>query len=81
MLHEYWDPLGVASEPGAQGEYENYVPEIVRLLLRDAPAAEIAAYLTIIARERMGLAGDADHDARVAARLVALRKGTPCVGF
>lgn len=61
ILHTVWDPLGVDSEPGAQTEYDDYVPEIFRLLVRDASADGIAARIEAIRREHMGLPG---HEAR-----------------
>lgn len=72
VLHRAWDPLGVADEPDAPEEYQNYVPEVARLLDRNASNAEIAALLTHIRRERMGLTGDDEHDLQVAAMLMTL---------
>lgn len=81
-LHTAWDPISIAGEPGAQTEYQDYVPEIVRLLVRDASAADIAALLTAIARERMGLPGGEARDRRVAEMLIDLYKVTDtCAGF
>jgi hypothetical protein len=81
ILHTAWDPLAVAGEPGAQGQYDDHVPELVGLLASGASAAKIAARLSVIVRERMGLAGDARHDARVAEMLVKLRAEMSCAGF
>jgi len=61
ILHTVWDPLSIDSEPGAQTEYYDYVPEIVRLLVCDASADGIAARIEAIRREHMGLPG---HEAR-----------------
>ncbi|MGF1546716.1 MAG: hypothetical protein ACFCUG_05285 [Thiotrichales bacterium] len=81
MLLADWDPLCVADEPGAEGEYEDYVPEIVGLLVSGAGEAAIAARLTAIARGSMGLVEDAVEDRRVAAILIALGgDGRPCAG-
>ena len=77
ILHTVWDPLGVDSEPGAQMEYDDYVPEIVRLLVCDASADGIAARIEAIRREHMGLPGHEARDRQVAMMLIALTARRP----
>jgi hypothetical protein len=57
ILLEQWDPIGVADEPMAADEYEDYVFEVFRLLLDGAPASTIATHLADIERARMGMEG------------------------
>ena len=55
LLMERWDPIGVADMPDAAGEYDSYVGTVGRMLREGATAEELAAYLTQIRTERMGL--------------------------
>ena len=71
LLRE-WDPIGVQEFPEAQDEYDSYVGGIVALLMRGAVAVELSEHLWRIETERMGLAGDRENAARVAALLKAL---------
>ena len=57
ILLQEWDPIGVADEPMAADEYEDYVFGVFRLLLDGAPASAIAAHLAEIERARMGMEG------------------------
>ena len=57
ILLEQWDPIGVADEPMAADEYEEYVYGVFRLLLNGAPASAIAEHLAKVERERMGMDG------------------------
>ena len=52
-----WDPIGVNDVPEAQDEYDDYVPELVALLARDATEQEIANALYQIETVTMGLNG------------------------
>jgi hypothetical protein len=48
-------PLGVKSEPNAQGEYDGYLGEIYGLLVRRATDQEITDLLLSIVQETMRL--------------------------
>lgn len=57
-LIERWDPIGVREIPEAQGEYDQYVPAIYRLLVTRRPKHELFDYLWWLETEHMGLSGD-----------------------
>ena len=66
VLHYIWDPIGVADVPQARDEYHAYLPQVFGLLRNGSAAHVIAAYLSNICTERMGLNENASHDLRVA---------------
>ena len=57
VLHYVWDPIGVAGAPEARDEYDSYAHHVFSMLIRDAPAAEIAQFLVTTQTEAMGLSG------------------------
>jgi hypothetical protein len=75
VLLEEWDPIGVRGIPEAQDEYDGYVPDVHRLLMRRASALEVFEYLWQVEAEHMGLPGNRAHTQEIAARLVALAEG------
>jgi hypothetical protein len=54
-LFYIWDPIGVAEAISTRDEYSRYIPEVISLLESDADATKIAAYLTSVQTERMGM--------------------------
>ena len=54
-LMEEWDPIGVSEIPEAADEYDSYLGQLGSRLRADAPADEIAAYLTEVEEVHMGL--------------------------
>lgn len=73
VLHYRWDPLGVADDPAARTEYDAYAGQVFSKACAGASAEAIAAYLTAVTVETMGLAPAPDHDARIAGLVVAWR--------
>lgn len=71
-LFEEWDPIGVKAIPGAEDEYDSYIPEIYRLLLERKGKDEIFAYLWRLETEHMGLTGDRQATKRFAELLKKL---------
>lgn len=66
VLHYVWDPIGVNSIPQARDEYHEYLPQVFSMLRDGANESAIAAYLTSLTTERMGLSPRPDHDRDVA---------------
>lgn len=50
-----WDPIGVFEYPGADDEYDDYVPAFYELLQGGATEAQLADYLRQIERDTMAL--------------------------
>jgi hypothetical protein len=71
VLHCIWDPIGVAGSPSTRDEYYAYVPDVLAMLQRDAAPAEVQAYLTEVATQRMGLGANDAHSAYVAEILLS----------
>ena len=71
LLNE-WDPIGVVDIPGAQDEYDSYIPTIYRLLIRREPVYEVFDYLWWAETKNMGLSGNRQRTEQVAERLVGL---------
>ena len=74
VLHYKWDPIGISDFPEARDEYHQYLPQVFGLLKGDADAAKIAAYLSEITTERMGLKKNHQHDIQIAELLLDLQR-------
>jgi hypothetical protein len=70
VLHYVWDPIGVSGCPQARDEYHGYLPQVFGMLRDGADESTIAAYLTSITTEQMGLPARPDHDCKVAGVLI-----------
>jgi hypothetical protein len=66
VLHYLWDPIGINSVPQARDEYHGYLPKVFGMLREGADESQIAAYLTTVTTERMGLSPRTNHDRDVA---------------
>jgi hypothetical protein len=66
VLHYLWDPIGINSVPQARDEYHGYLPKVFGMLREGADESQIAAYLTTVTIERMGLSPRTNHDRDVA---------------
>lgn len=73
LLMREWDPIGVREEPAARDEYDDYVPQVARLIRSKEPPDKLAKYLLSVETVNMGLPGDADRARSVATRLAALQ--------
>ena len=69
VMHYVWDPIGIAGVPQARDEYDSYLPQVFSMLIGKTKEVEIAAYLTGIEDERMGLTPSPEKAAQVAAIL------------
>ncbi len=69
VLHCVWDPIGVRGIAEAADEYDSYAEPLLELLELGSPADELAAYLTAVESERMGLAAHRGKNEDVAALL------------
>lgn len=69
VLYYIWDPIGVAKEPCARGEYQSYVKVIMEYVLKE-DVNQIANQLSIIASDLMGLKSNIIHNLKVAEILI-----------
>ena len=65
-----WDPIGIRAEPGAQDEYDSYVPMVCKLLMTGRPRHEVFDYLWWLETEHMGLVGDRQATEQFAEKLM-----------
>ena len=72
VLHWAWDPIGVRGIEEAKDEYDSYASPVLKLLESRSPDEEVAAYLTCVETERMGLEPHRDKNADVAVLLKEL---------
>lgn len=56
VLFYVWDPIGVADEPYARGEYESYVPKVRQLVEENDNIKPISSHLADIVRDQIGIA-------------------------
>jgi hypothetical protein len=70
----YWDPIGVADEPEATGEYDGYL-ETIRQELVAGDAESLASRLHAISTDRMGLSRSLADELRSARALFAWHVG------
>ncbi len=73
VLFWYWDPIGVAGEPGARDEYQEYLPQVLRLLQADDRAG-IVQFLSEIERTSMGMQPKTAHCEEVADKLLEWKR-------
>jgi len=72
VLWDVWDPVGVNQFPQAKGEYDAYVPVIVRMLRQGTTEDALVAHLLDIEVVSMGL-GRGSTTRAAAKALLALR--------
>lgn len=70
ILHDLWDPIGVASIPEARDEYRSYLPHVFGMLQSGSVEDELVEYLGAVATDRMGLPANPDHDRAIARHLL-----------
>ena len=69
-----WDPIGVHGIPGAEDEYDSYVPTIYKMLISRKTKQELCDYLWWLETEHMGLTGDRQATEHFAERLLRLAR-------
>jgi hypothetical protein len=68
VLFYVWDPIGVSDQPYARGEYDGYVPQVLKRVLQDESIEPISEHLAGIVRSQMEMAPDkkqCDHTAEL----------------
>jgi len=72
VLWEVWDPIGINEFPEAQGEYDSYVPVIVRMLREGTTEDALVSHLLHIEVELMELPGYGSRTQAAASAQLAL---------
>ena len=55
VLFYVWDPIGISDQPYARAEYEDYIPQILKLLNENDAPEPISTYLADIIKNNMEL--------------------------
>jgi hypothetical protein len=58
VLYYVWDPIGVSDAPCARGEYDSYVPQVLKLVLENDKVKPISEYLADIVTTQMNSTPD-----------------------
>jgi len=72
VLMQDWDPIGVQAIPGAEDEYDSYIPTLYSMLISRKPVIEVFKYLVWLETEHMGLTADRQRTLSIAEKLVGL---------
>ena len=67
-----WEPIGVFGKPNAMDEYDDYAPEICKLLCSGTSRETLIAHLDKIEKQQMRLRGERPAQAEVADKLLLL---------
>jgi len=81
ILHYLWDPIGVAGIAQARDEYHSYLPQVFKLVLRQAKVSEVASYLVNIESDRMGMTANKEKALEIANTLEDTREAIIEDGF
>lgn len=74
ILRKEWDPLGIKRNPTMRDEYDDYLPNIFKLIRQNSSATEIFEYLWWIEHKVLEKEGNKSHTLRVANLLKQLQK-------
>ena len=70
ILWEDWDPIGINDAVTATDEYDNYAPEVYKMIANGADAITVAKYLTYVDTKLLGSTANPTRDLIVADKLV-----------
>ncbi len=73
ILLREWDPIGVADEAAAAGEYDGYIHKLHGMLIRHEPRHRLVDHLWWVETDCMGLLGNRLRTEAVADLLIRLR--------
>lgn len=74
VLFYIWDPIGVAPEPYARGEYRSYVPVILELVEKNENTQPVSEHLVNIVNNMMALSANKKHCDYIAELLFSHKK-------
>ena len=74
VLHYIRDPIGVAEAAYARGEYDDYVPQVLKLVSENDAIEPISEYLQEVITDRMALTADRKRCNYVAELLLEHKK-------
>lgn len=73
ILFYIWDPIGVAPEPWARDEYDNYLPQVFKLAIENDEPQPIAQYLLNITKVEMGIPSTMKHCMKTAELILSTK--------
>lgn len=75
ILYYKWDPIGVSDGYWSRDEYQSYLPKVYKLAMENDQPEPVAAYLTGISSENMGLPENQKRDMTIAKLILYIKKG------
>ena len=74
ILLKEWDPLGIRRIPALRDEYDDYLPNIFKLIQEDSSESEIFEYLWWIELKVLEKTGRKEHTLKIAKLLKEIEK-------
>lgn len=74
ILLKEWDPLGIRCIPAMRDEYDDYLPNIFKLIRQNSSETEIFDYLWWVEQRVLEKQGNKAHTFRIAGLLKVLQK-------
>jgi hypothetical protein len=80
ILHNDWDPIGIAGFREAADEYDRYVGPVAQMIVAGTSASDLSNYRIGVETQTMSLNGDHDRVGAVAAKLKSIARETSTRG-
>ena len=74
ILWNDWDPIGINLLPSSRDEYQDYIPVIFNLVMKNVTSLELEQYLDDVVKNRMGLRSSKKSNKPVAEKIIELKK-------
>ena len=73
ILWNDWDPIGINLLPSSRDEYQDYIPVIFNLVMKNVTRLELEQYLDDVVKNRMGLRSSKKSNKPVAEKIIELK--------
>ena len=73
ILWNDWDPIGINLLPSSRDEYQDYIPVIFKLVMKNVTSLELEQYLDDVVKNRMGLRSSKKSNKPVAEKIIELK--------
>ena len=73
ILWNDWDPIGINLLPSSRDEYQDYIPVIFNLVMKNVTSLELEQYLDDVVKNRMGLRSSKKSNKPVAEKIIELK--------
>ena len=73
ILWNDWDPIGINLLLSSRDEYQDYIPVIFNLVMKNVTRLELEQYLDDVVKNRMGLRSSKKSNKPVAEKIIELK--------